>query len=59
MNEKYTGVIRRMDDIGRVVIPKEVRRTLGIHEGDPMMVYTTYDSVIFKKYVPIKNGDGD
>lgn len=47
---KATGIIRRIDDLGRVVIPKEVRRTLGIHEGDPLEIYTDTDCVCFKKY---------
>ena len=47
---KATGIIRRIDDLGRVVIPKEVRRALGIHEGDPLEIYTDTDCVCFKKY---------
>ena len=47
---KATGIIRRIDDLGRVVIPKEVRRTLGIKEGDPLEIYTDKDCVCFKKY---------
>ena len=47
---KATGIVRRIDDLGRVVIPKEVRRTLGIHEGDPLEIYTDTDCVCFKKY---------
>ena len=47
---KATGIIRRIDDLGRVVIPKEVRRTLGIREGDPLEIYTDTDCVCFKKY---------
>lgn len=47
---KATGIIRRIDDLGRVVIPKEVRRTLGIYEGDPLEIYTDKDCVCFKKY---------
>lgn len=37
---KATGIIRRVDDLGRVVIPKEIRRNLGIHEGEPLEIYT-------------------
>ena len=37
---KATGIIRRIDDLGRVVIPKEIRRTLGLHEGDPMEIFS-------------------
>lgn len=48
---KATGIIRRIDDLGRVVIPREIRRTLGIRDGDPLEIYTEKDgSVIFKKY---------
>lgn len=47
---KATGIVRRIDDLGRVVIPKEVRRTLGIYEGDPLEIYTDTDCVCFKKY---------
>lgn len=47
---KATGIIRRIDDLGRVVIPKEVRRTMGIKEGDPLEIYTCEDGVCFKKY---------
>lgn len=48
---KATGVIRRIDDLGRVVIPKEIRRALRIREGDPLEIYTTNDGgVMFKKY---------
>lgn len=48
---KATGIVRRIDDLGRVVIPKEIRRVLKMREGDPMEIYTEGDgSVIFKKY---------
>lgn len=48
---KATGIVRRIDDLGRVVIPKEIRRTMRIREGDPLEIYTTRDGeVIFKKY---------
>lgn len=48
---KATGIVRRIDDLGRVVIPKEIRRTLRIREGDPLEIYTATDGeVIFKKY---------
>ena len=51
---KATGIIRRIDDLGRIVIPKEIRRTLRIREGDPMELYTNNQGeVIFKKYSPI------
>ncbi len=51
---KATGIVRRIDDLGRVVIPKEIRRTLRIREGDPLEIYTASDGeVIFKKYSPM------
>lgn len=51
---KATGIVRRIDDLGRVVIPKEIRRTLRIREGDPLEIYTDTDGeVIFKKYSPV------
>lgn len=51
---KATGIVRRIDDLGRVVIPKEIRRTMRIREGDPLEIYTAGDGeVIFKKYSPI------
>jgi AbrB family transcriptional regulator (stage V sporulation protein T) len=53
-NMKATGIVRRIDDLGRVVIPKEIRRTMRIREGDPLEIYTDRDGeVIFKKYSPI------
>ena len=51
---KATGIVRRIDDLGRVVIPKELRRTLRIRDGDPLEIYTEKDGeVIFKKYSPV------
>ena len=51
---KATGIVRRIDDLGRVVIPKEIRRTMRIREGDPLEIYTEKDGeVIFKKYSPV------
>ena len=51
---KATGIVRRIDDLGRVVIPKEIRRTMRIREGDPLEIYTDRDGgVIFKKYSPM------
>lgn len=43
---KATGIVRRIDDLGRVVIPKEIRRTLAIREGDPLEIYTTDGGVL-------------
>ena len=51
---KATGIVRRIDDLGRVVIPKEIRRTMRIREGDPLEIYTDNNGeVIFKKYSQI------
>ncbi len=51
---KATGVVRRIDNLGRIVIPKEIRRTLRIREGDPLEIFTNRDGeVILKKYSPI------
>ncbi len=51
---RATGIVRRIDDLGRVVIPKEIRRTLRIREGDPLEIFTAKDGeVILKKYSPI------
>lgn len=51
---KATGIVRRIDDLGRVVIPKEIRRTMRIREGDPLEIFTDNDGeVIFKKYSQI------
>ena len=51
---KATGVVRRIDDLGRIVIPKEIRKTLRIKEGDPLEIFTDKDGeVILKKYSPI------
>jgi len=48
-----TGMVRRIDELGRVVIPKEMRRTLRIKEGDPLEIYTEKEQLIFKKYSPV------
>ncbi|WP_018924732.1 stage V sporulation protein T [Salsuginibacillus kocurii] len=51
---KATGIVRRIDDLGRVVIPKEIRRTLRIREGDPLEIFVDRDGeIILKKYSPI------
>lgn len=51
---KATGIVRRIDDLGRVVIPKEIRRTMRIREGDPLEIFTSKDGeVVFKKYSPM------
>jgi stage V sporulation protein T len=50
---RATGIVRRMDDLGRVVIPKEIRRQLRIKEGDPLEIYTEGNMVCFQRYSPI------
>lgn len=51
---KATGIVRRIDDLGRVVVPKEIRRTLRIREGDPLEIFTDRQGeIILKKYSPI------
>ncbi len=51
---KATGIVRRIDELGRIVIPKEIRRTLRIREGDPLEIFTNHEGgVILKKYSPI------
>ena len=52
---KATGIVRRIDDLGRVVIPKEIRRTLRIREGDPLELFLEKDTVCFKKYSVLGN----
>ena len=50
---KAPGIVRRIDELGRVVIPKEIRRTLRIKEGDPLEIFTDRDELMLKKYSPI------
>ena len=51
---KATGIVRRIDDLGRIVIPKEIRRTMRIREGDPLEIFTgSGGEVVFKKYSPV------
>ena len=51
---KATGIVRRIDDLGRIVVPKEIRRTLRIREGDPLEIFTDREGeIILKKYSPI------
>ncbi len=51
---KATGIVRRIDDLGRVVIPKEIRRTMRIRDGDPLEIFTgPNEEVVFKKYSPV------
>lgn len=50
---KATGIVRRIDDLGRIVIPKEIRRTFHIEEGDPLEISTDGKYICFSKYVPV------
>ena len=50
---KETGIVRRIDELGRVVIPKEIRRTLRLKESDPLEIFTERDMLCFKKYSPV------
>lgn len=52
---KATGIVRRIDDLGRVIIPKEIRRSLRIREGDPLEIYVEDGAVIYKKYHPVSS----
>jgi len=57
MEFKPTGIIRRVDDLGRVVIPKEIRRAMRIKEGDPLEIVAVEDGIVcFRKYEPEKEG---
>jgi AbrB family transcriptional regulator (stage V sporulation protein T) len=51
---KATGIVRRIDELGRIVIPKEIRRVLRIREGDPIEIYTDEDGIVLKKYARIR-----
>lgn len=53
---KATGIVRRIDDLGRVVIPREIRKNVGINEGDPLEIFVDGKTVIFKKYRPSTEG---
>lgn len=49
---KATGMVRRVDDWGRVIIPNEIRRSMGIRDGEPMEIFTSDEGVFFRKYSP-------
>ena len=51
---KTTGIVRRIDDLGRIVIPREIRWNLGIHGEDPLEIFLHEDYICFKKYIPNK-----
>ena len=50
---KSTGIVRHIDELGRVVVPKELRRKLGIANTDPVEIYVEDDKIILKKYIPV------
>lgn len=50
---KSTGIVRNIDELGRVVVPKELRRKLGIANTDPVEIYVEDDKIILKKYIPV------
>ncbi len=50
---KSTGIVRNIDELGRVVVPKELRRQLGIANTDPVEIYAEEDKIILKKYIPV------
>ena len=54
---KSTGIVRRVDVLGRIVIPKELRRMLKINEGDPMEIFVEREEIVLKKYSPLLNSD--
>ncbi len=56
---KNTGIVRRIDPIGRVTLPKELRRSLDLPEGTPMEIYTDGDSIVLRKYQPAEMSDED
>ena len=49
---KNTGIVRRVDDLGRIVIPKETRTTLGIETKDPLEIFVSNDAIMLRKYAP-------
>ena len=52
---KNTGIVRRIDDLGRIVIPKEIRKTLRIKDGEALEIFISGDSIVLKKYSPLNN----
>lgn len=54
---KATGIVRRVDDFGRVVIPKEIRRACNIREGDPLEIFLQDGAAVFRKYIPTYRDD--
>lgn len=56
---KSTGIVRNIDELGRVVVPKELRKKLGISNTDPVEIYVEEDKIILKKYIPVCHFCGD
>lgn len=56
---KATGIVRRIDELGRVVIPKEIRKTLHIAEGTPLEIYTEKDALVLRRYSPVEGVEED
>jgi AbrB family transcriptional regulator, stage V sporulation protein T len=56
---KPTGIVRKLDDLGRVVMPKELRKTLRIRDGDPLEIFVSENSVMLRKYAPAGGEIGD
>ena len=52
---KATGIVRRLDDLGRIVLPIELRRTLNIEDHDPVEIFTHEDTIVLRKYQPLTN----
>ena len=50
---KSTGIVRHIDELGRIVVPKEIRKKLGIANTDPVEIYVEEDKIILKKYLPV------
>ena len=50
---KSTGIVRKVDELGRIVIPMELRRTMSIKEGDALEIYTESSDIVFRKYTPV------
>lgn len=50
---KSTGIVRRMDELGRVVLPSELRRTMGLGDGDAMEIFTQGDTIVLRRYEPL------
>lgn len=59
VTSKNTGIVRRLDDLGRITLPIELRRTLNIEDKDPVEIFVSEDSIILKKYEPSDTFTGD